>query len=44
MLLGKNGVEKILRYGDLSDFEEATLNAAISTLKTDISIGEDFIN
>lgn len=44
VLLGKNGVEKILSYGDLSDFEEATLNAAISTLKTDISIGEDFIN
>ena len=44
VLLGKNGVEKILSYGNLSDFEEATLNAAISTLKTDISIGEDFIN
>ena len=44
VLLGKHGVEKILSYGDLSDFEEATLNAAISTLKTDISIGEDFIN
>ena len=25
VLLGKNGVEKILSYGDLSDFEETTL-------------------
>ena len=44
VLLGKNGVEKILSYGELSDFEEATLNTALDTLRADISIGEDFIN
>ena len=44
VLLGKNGVEKILSFGDISVFEEKTLNAALETLKSDIKIGEDFIN
>ena len=44
VLLGKNGVEKILSYGSLSEFEEATLNDALETLKSDIKIGEEFIN
>ena len=43
VLLGKNGVEKILGYGDLSVFEEKTLNAALETLRSDIKIGEDFV-
>ena len=43
VLLGKNGVEKILGYGDLSIFEEKTLNAALETLRSDIKIGEDFV-
>ena len=42
VLLGKNGVEKILSYGVLSDFEETTLNASIDTLKADILLGELF--
>ena len=42
VLLGKNGVEKILSYGELSDFEETTLNASIDTLKADILLGELF--
>ncbi len=42
VLLGKNGVEKILDYGELSDFEETTLNASIDTLKADILLGELF--
>ena len=44
VLLGKNGVEKILSYGSLSGFEQATLNDALETLKSDIKIGEEFIN
>jgi len=42
VLLGKNGVEKILSYGELSDFEETTLNASLDTLKSDILLGELF--
>ena len=42
VLLGKNGVEKILSYGKLSDFEETTLNASLETLKADILLGELF--
>ena len=43
VLLGKNGVEKILGYGDLSVFEEKTLHAALETLRSDIKIGEEFV-
>ena len=42
VLLGENGVEKILSYGELSDFEETTLNASLDTLKADILLGELF--
>ena len=42
VLLGKGGVEKILSYGDLTDFEEAKLDGALDTLKGDISSGELF--
>ena len=44
VLLGKNGVEKILGFGDLSEFEEKTLNAALETLRSDIKIGEEFVS
>lgn len=43
VLLGKNGVEKVLSYGDLTAFEEAALNGALDTLKGDITLGEEFI-
>ena len=43
VLLGKNGVEKILDYGSLSEFEQNTLNEALDTLKSDIKIGEEFL-
>ena len=42
VLLGKDGVEKILNYGDLTAFEESELNDAIDTLKSDILSGESF--
>ena len=44
VLLGKNGVEKILSFGSLSEFEQNTLNDALETLRSDIKIGEEFIN
>ncbi len=44
VLLGKNGVEKILGFGDLSVFEEKTLNASLETLRSDIKIGEEYVN
>ncbi len=43
VLLGKNGVEKILDYGDLSEFEQTTLDDALDTLRSDIKIGEEFV-
>ena len=44
VLLGKNGVEKILGFGSLSEFEQNTLNDALETLRSDIKIGEEFIS
>ena len=44
VLLGKNGVEKILSFGSLSEFEQNTLNDALEMLRSDIKIGEEFIN
>ncbi|XP_033213049.1 malate dehydrogenase, mitochondrial [Belonocnema kinseyi] len=44
ILLGKNGVEKNLGLGKLSDFEAKLLEAAIPELKKNIQKGEDFVN
>lgn len=41
--LGKDGVEEVLSYGQLSAFEEAALNGMLDTLKGDIQIGIDFV-
>ncbi|OEF10193.1 malate dehydrogenase [Aliivibrio logei] len=43
ILLGKNGVEEIQHYGELSTFEQDALNSMLDTLKADIKIGEEFI-
>jgi len=42
VLLGRNGVEKVLSYGNLTVFEEAKLDGALDTLKGNISSGELF--
>ena len=42
--LGKNGVEEILSYGELSAFEQQAKNDMLDTLKKDIQEGVDFIN
>ena len=42
--LGANGVEEILPYGDLSDFEENAKNSMLEGLRGDIKMGVDFVN
>lgn len=41
--LGKNGVEEVLGYGELSAFEQGALDSALATLKGDITLGEEFV-
>ena len=43
VLLGKNGVEKVLSYGNLTAFEAVTLDEALDQLNGDIALGEAFI-
>ncbi len=40
--LGRNGIESILSYGKLSDYEQSLLDAMLPTLKEDIQKGYDF--
>ncbi|ENN81433.1 malate dehydrogenase, mitochondrial [Dendroctonus ponderosae] len=42
LLLGKNGIEKNLGLGKLSDYEQQLLKAAIPELKKNIKAGVDF--
>ncbi|WP_095497921.1 malate dehydrogenase [Paraferrimonas haliotis] len=42
--LGKNGVEQVLSYGELSAFEAKARDEMLPTLKGDIQLGVDFIN
>jgi len=44
LVLGKNGVEKLLPVGALSAFEEKAMNDMLGTLKADITLGEEFVN
>lgn len=43
-MLQKNGVEKIMGYGELNAYEKKLLEAAIPELKKNIKKGEDFVN
>uniref|UniRef100_A0A4D5R8Z0 Malate dehydrogenase, mitochondrial n=1 Tax=Scolopendra viridis TaxID=118503 RepID=A0A4D5R8Z0_SCOVI len=43
LLLGKNGLEKNLGLGKLSDFENQLLKKALPELKENIKAGEDFV-
>ncbi|MCP3697905.1 MAG: malate dehydrogenase [Aliivibrio sp.] len=43
ILLGKNGIEEIQSYGELSAFEQEALDSMLDTLKADIKIGEEFV-
>ncbi|WP_115719954.1 malate dehydrogenase [Gallaecimonas mangrovi] len=42
--LGKNGLEEVLPYGELSAFEKASMEGMLDTLKKDIALGEEFVN
>lgn len=44
VLLGKNGVEKLLPIGELSKFEQDALNNMLDILRKDIELGEKYIN
>lgn len=41
--LGKNGVEEILSYGELSEFEENAKKAMLDGLRADIAMGVEFV-
>ena len=43
VLLGKNGVEKFMPIGKLSDYEQKNLESMLSTLRADIQQGVDFM-
>lgn len=43
LLLGKNGIERVLPFGDLSPFEEEKKEEMLSILHADIQKGIDFI-
>jgi malate dehydrogenase len=43
VLLGKNGVEKILGLGTLTDFEKQLLEKAVPELKKNIDVGVEFV-
>ena len=40
--LGKEGVEEILSFGELSAFEQQAFDSMLDTLKSDIALGEEF--
>ncbi len=40
--LGKDGVEEVLSYGSLSDYEKSALDSMLETLNGDINIGVEF--
>jgi malate dehydrogenase len=44
LVLGKNGVERLLPIGSLSAFEQKAMNDMLPTLQGDITMGEAFIH
>ncbi len=43
LLLGKKGIERVLPFGELSDFEEQKKEEMLSVLHADIQLGIDFV-
>lgn len=43
ILLGKDGIEEVQSYGELSSFEQEALESMLDTLKADIKLGEEFV-
>ncbi|MGB5445083.1 MAG: malate dehydrogenase [Psychromonas sp.] len=44
LLLGKEGIERVLPFGELSPFEERKKEEMLSVLHADIQMGIDFVN
>ncbi|SEA79877.1 malate dehydrogenase [Alkalimonas amylolytica] len=44
LVLGKQGVERLLPIGSLSAFEQKAMNEMLPTLQADIKLGEDFVH
>lgn len=44
LLLGRNGIEKNLGIGKLSDYEQELVNKAIPEIKANVATGEKFVN
>lgn len=44
LVLGKNGIEKILPVGALSQYEQDAVKSMLDVLKADIALGEQFVN
>ncbi|MCC5826339.1 malate dehydrogenase [Alkalimonas sp.] len=44
LVLGKQGVERLLPVGSLSAFEQKAMNEMLPTLQADIKLGEDFVH
>lgn len=44
VLLGKSGVEKVLGYGTVNDYEKKLIESAIPELNKNIKKGEEFVN
>ncbi len=42
--LGRDGIEKTISYGNLSDFEQKALTNMLEVLNADIALGEEFVS
>lgn len=42
--LGRHGVEHVLPYGEISAYEQQALESMLETLRSDIQLGEAFVN
>ncbi len=40
--IGRDGIEEVLSYGEVSEYEAAAIDAMLETLRNDIKIGEEF--
>ena len=40
--LGKDGIEAVIAYGDISDYEQAAIAGMLETLQADVKLGNEF--
>jgi len=41
--LGKDGIEAVIDYGDVSAYEQAAIEGMLETLQSDVKIGKEFV-